>query len=120
MAGEVTYYRFKVRGPDGVESAEQASRWPAVTTAGGGLYDARWSDDSFKHGDTATMTVDAPGLDGRQVKFTVEHRHAGEWSKQSELTATVADGKASAQIEVQHPAPGEDEAADLRFHCELL
>ena len=48
--------------------------------------------------------------------------HLTNPAAQAELTVTVADGKASAQLAVQHPAPGEEEEnpADLRFHCELL
>jgi hypothetical protein len=120
MAGELRY-KFKVRTPGAPETAPASGDWPAVKL-GPSLFNPRWSGDSFGHGDTATMIVDAPGQNGRTVRFTVEHLHRGEWSKQAEVTATVADGKASAEFAVQHPAPGEpaESAADVRFHCELV
>src|ERR1041385_1114 len=99
MAGE-RRYKFKVRTPAEPETDPASGGWPAVKL-GDSLSNPRWSGDSFGHGETATMIVDAPGLDGRSVRFTVEHLHGGEWSKQAELTATVADGKASAEFEVQ-------------------
>jgi hypothetical protein len=120
MAAE-SWYKFTVRTPDGHETPPASGGWPAVRL-GDALYNPRWSGDSFGHGDAATMTVDAPGLDGRAVRFTVEHFREGEWSRQTERTAVVADGKASAEVEVQHPVAGDPAASatDLRFHCELL
>jgi hypothetical protein len=119
MPGE--FYSFKVRGPDGKESAPSPSRWPCAAL-GGSLFNPRWSDHSFDHGDSATMTVEAPGLDGRTVRFIVEHLHGGKWSQQAELTAVVSGGKASAEVRVKHPAPGGkvETTADLRFHCSLI
>src|SRR5438067_899292 len=45
------------------------------------LANPRWSDESFAHGDQAVMMVDAPGLDGRTVRFLVERNQKGEWAK---------------------------------------
>jgi hypothetical protein len=134
-------YRFRVRGPTGkeVESAAieveappapDPSARPSRTVRDRQINDPRWSDDSFEHGDSATVQVKAPGLDGRKVRFVVEHLEAGEWKKQSEHAAFVADGVAKAEVALHHPvlAPGNRPAeeqlaalgrAEVRFHAVL-
>jgi len=61
-------------------------------------------------------------IDGRTVRFQVEHRSGEEWKPQGTLEAKVENGIAQAQLQVQHPSPDKQDAelADLRFSCELL
>lgn len=57
---------------------------------------------TIEHGDEAGMSVDAPGLDGRKVRFVVEqHVKGDEWKKVGEQTSTVSGGKATAAVEIK-------------------
>jgi len=127
--GEITRYRFRVRAPDGREAVSnvvaiarsaQVEALPSETEVM--LANPRWSADAFADGDHGTLLVDAPGLEGRTVRFEIEHRDGEEWKPYEELQATVENGLASARLQLRHPAPGENDAspADLRFSCELV
>jgi hypothetical protein len=122
---EVTRYRFRVRAPDGREAvsdvvaiAPRVEVLPAEVM----LANPRWSADAFADGDHGTLMVDAPGLEGRTVRFEIEHRDGEEWKPYEKVEAKVENAVASAQLQLRHPAPGEKEAsaADLRFSCELV
>jgi hypothetical protein len=139
---EITLYRFRVRAADGREQlstivatrrrmprpdekapvVEEVLRAEDENKPEPMLANLRWSDDSFDHGDHATMMVDAPGLDGRTLRFAVEHRHKGDWAPYDKVEAKVENGVAEARLQLHHPAPGEADtsAADLRFCCELV
>jgi hypothetical protein len=146
---QVVLYRFKVRTADGREALsriavvpvrdgqEQKSEATMLAEASPSaspsaapskeeleakLSNPRWSGDSFKHGEQATVEVDAPGLDGQVVRFNFEHQLSGEWTAYATTTAVVANGVASGALELQHPGQGEqaDSPADLRFTCELV
>src|SRR5207237_10302995 len=94
---DITLYRFTVRAADGQSASstvvavktrkarpgdapvvEEVLRAEDENKPEVMLANLRWSDESFRHGDHATMMADAPGLDGRAVRFQVEHRHQGE------------------------------------------
>ena len=139
---EIVLYRFRVRTADGREAVSRIAAVPvkdgqlqrddARVLAGASpepdqaqleakLANPRWSGDSFQNGERAIMQVDAPGLDGHSVRFTVEHLLTGTWSTYATLTAPVENGVASATLQLHHPGEGEqqDSPADLRFTCEL-
>lgn len=129
-AEEITRYRFRVRADDGreaVSSIVAIRRSPTAPGAGDQqkaeamLANPRWSADSFADGDPGTLLVDAPGLEGRTVRFAIEHRDGEEWKPYEKLEAKVENGIASAQLQLRHPAPGGEDAsaAELRFSCEL-
>jgi hypothetical protein len=121
---QITEYRFRVHTADGKEAVS-----PVVVTRRPlrgqeqlpTLANPRWSSQSFAHGDRATLQVDAPGLDGREVRFVVERRDGEQWSAVQTLEAKVANGVAEAQMQLAHPDPSDPAAspADLRFSCEL-
>jgi hypothetical protein len=127
---ESTRYRFRVRAPDGREAVSNivsARRAPDAHAAGDQkaevmLANPRWSADAFADGDHGALLVDAPGLEGRTVRFEIEHRDGEEWKPYEKLEAKVENGIASAQLQLRHPAPGEKDAsaADLRFSCQLV
>ena len=145
---DITLYRFRVRTADGREAVTRivaTRRVPKARLAGEKeakefaegrlpkseedstpepmLANPRWSDATFAHGDHADMMVEAPGLDGRTIRFHVEHKHGeGEWTEYDTVEAKVENGVAEARLKLHHPAPGEAEAspADLRFACELV
>ena len=126
---ESTRYRFRVRAPDGREAVSNivaTRRGPdahvEVLSAEVMLANPRWSADAFADGDHGTLLVDAPGLEGRTVRFEIEHRDGAEWKPYEKLEAKVENGIASAQLQLRHPAPGEKDAsaADLRFSCQLV
>ena len=130
-------YRFRVRHPSGQElesnvievaapAPPDGNKRPAKTVSERQLKDSRWSENSFEHGDTATMQVKAAGLDGRTVRFVVEHKDAGGWKRHSEHRVPVSGGVAKADVILHHPMleSGAGElnqlgAADLRFYTEL-
>ena len=134
-------YRFRVRHPSGQElesnvievgvpTAPDGNQRPAKTVADRQLKDPRWSETSFEHGDTATMQVNAPGLDGKTVHFVVEHKDGGAWIRHSEHRSPVSGGMAKADVLLHHPvvaAGGQPNgapmrklgAADVRFYTEL-
>ena len=130
---EITLYRFRVRTHDGREAVSKivATRKALhARLAGEPLSEApepmlanpRWSSKLFAHGDQATMLIDAPGLDGRTLRFLVEQKSAdGTWAEYAQAEAKVDDGVAQARLPLHHPKPGERDAApaDLRFACEL-
>jgi hypothetical protein len=132
---EITLYRFRVRTADGREAVSSivATRRPPKAhvevlraedqkKAETMLANPRWSAGSFADGDPGTLLVDAPGLEGRTVRFEIEHRDGEEWKPYEKLEAKVENGVASAQLQLRHPAPGGKDAtaAELRFSCELV
>ena len=86
------------------------------------LANPRWSAGAFADGDHGTLLVDAPGLEGRTVRFEIEHRDGEEWKPYEKLEAKVESGIASAQLQLRHPSSGgkDASAAELRFSCELV
>lgn len=86
---------------------------------------------SFAHGELASMRVEAPGLDGRTVRFVVEQRLSGGWSHFGVSTGIVQQGVALAQVPAAHPLSASRGPVSLeklrtaaplpmRFRCELL
>ena len=87
--------------------------------------------NSFEHGDDLELEVKATGIDGRKMRFVVEHEEDGKWTEYAKLDADVKDGKATAKLRVHHPVlpptgniPAAAELkkakeAKLRFHAEL-
>lgn len=86
---------------------------------------------SFAHGARAQMRVEAPGLDGRTVRFVVEQRLAAGWSHFGVATGIVERGVALAELPAAHPlvSAGAPVPLDrlraaaplpMRFRCELL
>jgi hypothetical protein len=126
---EITRYRFRVRAPDGREAVSnvvairrgaQVEVLPAEAEVM--LANPRWSADAFADGDHGTLLVDAPGLEGRTVRFAVEQRGGEDWKPYEKIEAKVENAVAAARLQLRHPAPGEKDAsaADLRFSCELI
>lgn len=82
----------------------------------------------YRHGETAGMRVEAPGLDGSTVRFVVEQQQGGKWDALATVTARVEGGVAEAPLPVEHPAAKRDAtraelratpALPLRFRAEL-
>src|SRR5713226_6199072 len=126
---EVTLYRFRVRTADGRETFSKillAREQPNAVLAPGeekekSLANPRWSNDSFEHGDHATMVVDAPGLDGHTVRFVVERKHGADWDAYQTVEGKVENGVAEATLKLEHPTPEEQaDPAHLRFSCEVV
>jgi hypothetical protein len=105
-------------------AGEQRVSEPALVRPAPRLHDPRWLGTAFRDGAQACLQVRAHGLDGRQVRFVVEHRVGAEWRPFAQLTARVAHGQAQAGLELRYPReqmlqrrdPGE---APLRFFAEL-
>ena len=94
-----------------------------ATVSAAALQNPRWqSGDRYEHGQTAIMCVDAPGLDGRTVRFVVEQQRDGKWDRYGMATAVVQAGVASARVRADHPEPMQRKAAPLplRFTPTLL
>ena len=124
----ITRYRFRVRAPDGREAVSDIVATRPKAHAEGQqkaesmMANPGWSAAAFADGDQGTLLVDAPGLEGRTVRFEIEHRDGEEWKPYEKLEAKVENGIASAQLRLRHPGPGgkDASAADLRFSCELV
>ena len=135
---QITLYRFRVHTADGEEavspvvvtrrplrgqlvSEPELSSLEAEQEQPPMLANPRWSSGSFAHGDHGTLQVDAPGLDGRTVRFIVERREGEEWAQVETLEGTVENGVAEAGLQMAHPNASDPaaEPADLRFSCEL-
>jgi hypothetical protein len=135
---EIALYRFRVRTADGREAVSRivATRKPVSARLGSEdevealaaeeehppmLANPRWSSESFANGEPATLTVDAPGLDGRTVRFVVERMEGEEWVAFDTVESRVEDGVAEASLEVAHPSPeaSDAEPVELRFSVEL-
>lgn len=132
---EIALYRFRVRTADGREAVSStfAARRPPKAhlealraedekKAEAMLANPRWSAETFADGDQGSLLVDAPGLDGHVVRFSVEHRRGEEWHPYEKLEAKVENGVAQVRLPLRHPGPSEKDAqmAELRFSCELV
>jgi hypothetical protein len=97
------------------------------------LSNPRWAAGEMDHGSHSQLLVDAPRLEGRTVRFLVEHEDAGKWKPFTAVTAVVKGGVASASVKGHHPivSPSRPKPASskeikqarpakLRFHAELL
>src|SRR5438132_1594776 len=94
------------------------------------LRNPRWSGVSakgFAHRDQGRMEVEAPGLDGRTVRFVVEQGGGSSWALLEVCSAKVQGGRAAADLSVAHPSlrNGDHAAmraaghAQLRFHADV-
>jgi uncharacterized protein len=63
----------------------------------------RWEKADLAHGDLGSVSVEAPELDGRRVRFVVERNDGGKWVAAGERVVKVAGGKATAEIQLKHP-----------------
>jgi hypothetical protein len=117
-------YRLRVVGPDQSEVISEVIEltWNDPDDA---LETPTWSDADYGHGDKAGLEVRGSGLDGKQIRFVIEHLSGETWSEYLEATGTMSDGVARVEVDLHHPAVkagASDEdvaAADLRFHCSV-
>ena len=69
------------------------------------LTNPRWGSPEYLHQDVVEMLVDAPpALEGRRVRFVIEHSQNGRWERLAETTGVVRHGVAVGLVEVAHPA----------------
>jgi hypothetical protein len=98
-------YRFRVKSADGQEIASQVIELLARDAK---LKNPRWGDGkapvTTSHSKEVEMKVDAPGMDGRKVKFNVERLESGDWVSHTSATGVVKGGVVSAKIQAMHPA----------------
>src|SRR5579872_533605 len=98
-------YRIRVRAPDGQEVLSPVIE---LLSRDAGLKNPRWGDGkaplSTSHSKEVEMKCDAPGMDGRRVKFKVERLENGDWVSHNEAIGTVKGGVVSAKIQAMHPA----------------
>ncbi len=120
----MTRYRFRVRSPDG---QEKVSEFESELASGAKLEAPEWSDQEFAHGDSASVTVKGTGLDGRMIKFIVEHAGPSGWESYASTTAEMMNGVATADVDLHHPyvkaggdKPEEATPASLRLSCRLM
>jgi hypothetical protein len=94
-------YRIRVKlAPDQVVAVIALHAGDSAAPEPDKLANPTWQTTALAHGGKAEMAIEAPGLDGREVRFIVERHAAGEeWEKIAEQTAKVSAGKASASVE---------------------
>jgi hypothetical protein len=85
-------YRFKVRTADGRETYSKIVTTRPKAADGDLLANPRWDAKAFAHGGAATVSVDAPGL----------------------------DGKAQGTIRAEHPKKERGPAVQMRFRAQVL
>ena len=83
------------------------------------LSNPRWASKSLLHGDQAQIIVDAKGLNGHRVKFSIERLDNGSWTEVGNTIAKVAGSSAKGSITVQHPQGTVVSLAKLRFRARL-
>jgi len=121
----VDKYRVRVRSADGQERISDVFSIVSPTVALA-LGQPQWSGGQFGHGEKATLQVSGKDLDGRTIKFVIEHQNGANWEPFEEVTAVMKNGTASADIDLHHPAvkagaaPEDVSPATLRFHCEVV
>jgi|GEM_PF-1575371 len=133
-------YRFRVRTAEGRELTSAVAvvapvrpaprkKRAAKSPAGQGKLSApQWSSakKNFSHQEAVSMSVSAPGLEGRSVRFVVEHLDGGKWTQFGSSEAKVKGGRAEASAPVQHPSgsgkssSGSIAPARVRFRAELV
>jgi hypothetical protein len=113
-------FRFKVRTADGRERTSKVAVVRPPAPDAHLLKRPRWNASSFRHGGSATLSVEAPGLDGEEVRFVVERKDEGRWRKVAECVAPVSSGKATASVPVEHSGEGAPPVAQLRFRAQLV
>ena len=64
----------------------------------------RWDGKDLAHGKAGTFSAEAPGLDGRRVRFVIERLEGKDWTQVGESLAAVKGGVARAQARLVHPA----------------
>ncbi len=113
----------------GADSDESGSGDPGESsTDDGRLHSAQWGASDVQHGEHAEMHVEASGLNGRQILFTVEQSPDGgqTWNHLTETRAAVRQGHAVGSVRLEHPAVTErsTDSADheprlIRFHTRV-
>ena len=96
---------------------------PADDAAATQLSNPRWGRADFQESEQLEMLVDAQGLDGRMVRFEVQHRRSGggddDWERLTETTARIENGTATGRVRAAHPGTDHLEPRDLRFKASL-
>jgi hypothetical protein len=113
-------YRFRVRTASGHVALSKVVVVRPEAPDSCLLKNPRWDGKSFTHGSKATLSVEAPKLDNRQVKFVIERRERGSWVRTTEQVAVVAGGKAEATITVEHQGQKNPRMDLLRFRAQLI
>ncbi len=117
---KMTDFRFVARTPDGKELQSSVVPFPAPPQ--GALGKLQWlhKGSEFAHGEKVKLKVPAEGLDGRSVRFVVEHLESkGQWTPYASIDCKVQGGEAVGELLVAHPRLkkgklGRDEAKGLR------
>ena len=111
-------FHFAVRTREGKQVKVAIIPWPRPVSGSGApapveiLKNPKWADAQagkgarYAHGEEAEMSVEAPGHDGKRVKFIVEHRNEGQWSVFQTVHGVVQGGVARAKIVAEHPTIG--------------
>ena len=122
---EGAQFKFSVKSPEGKDVKVAIIPWPRPHARAEGsaapadakpdntaLKNPQWGEAQaeqgaqIKHGDHAQMQVEAPGHDGKRVKFIVEQRINGKWKEFQTVTGVVKNGVAQAKVKAEHPAAG--------------
>ena len=133
----VQRFRFRVTAPDGRELLSEIAQVhypaPPEMKLQPSFTEPKWvsPNDELHHGEDVTLEVSAPAsIEGRAVRFVVEHELNGAWTEFAALPGKVRGGKASARLLLHHPSFSKDKSpslaelrdakrARLRFHAEL-
>ena len=96
------------------------------------LKNPRWGgegEDVADHGEELEMVAEGKGLDGRKVRFYVQHlEKSGEWTAYEEVDGEVRDGMARAKLVFHHAeddgdddaAPAANDRSNFRFRVALV
>jgi hypothetical protein len=125
-------YRVRVRTADGQEVISDVfepvgGANPADASDPSSKLEApEWSNSEFGHGEKASLRVKGKGLDGRKIKFILEHMGKDGWEPYNEATGEMKNGVATAAVPMHHPAVkagaklNEASHANVRVHCQVI
>ncbi len=94
------------------------AKLPVHHKAGAKLSSPRWGKGDLAHGDKAELIVDARGLNGHRVTFSLEKFANQQWTSIGTAVATVVGGTATGKITVRHSDPTTPRSK-LRFSAAL-
>jgi hypothetical protein len=101
----MTDFRFVARAPDGKELQSSVVPFPVPPPARG-LGKLQWlhQGSEFAHGEKVKLKVPAEGLDGKSVRFLVEHQESkDQWAPYAAIECKVQGGEAVGELLVAHP-----------------
>jgi hypothetical protein len=113
MTNTRTRFRLQEVRPAAVAPVREKPQAPPEAALS--LQNPHWGEpaEEIEHGDELEMCAEGKGLDGRKVRFLVQHLERGEWVHYRDVDGEVRAGMARAKLVFHHPESDSEEGTEV-------